>query len=128
MPKEDRFAGIGKNESRSADFLGLGAFATPTVEAAMRAGDIWIKGLGSLNEEMVTFSQQQMKKAMEASQSLLQCSTFDQMLSTQQELARGTIESYSREANKLLDLTSDIARKTWAQGEKSVAPAAAGED
>jgi len=106
------------------DLLGLGSFANPGVEAAMRAGNVWLKGLGSLNEEVLSFSQEQINKCMEASQSLLQCSSFEQAISKQQELARGTIESYSREATKLIELTSEIARKTWT--EQSVS--AAGED
>lgn len=127
MAKEDRI-GNGRSEGRPADFLGLGAFATPPVEAAVRAGNLWIKGLGSLNEEMISFSQQQITKAMEASQSLMQCSSVDQAIEKQQELARGTIESYAREATKLLDLTSDLARKAWAQAERPGSSAAAGED
>jgi hypothetical protein len=123
MPKEDRFTGNGKQEERAADFLALG-FANPTVEAAVRASNTWLKGIGSLNEEMLSFSQEQISKYMEAGQSLLQCSSVDQAISKQQELARGTIESYYREATKLVDLTSEIARKTWT--ERSVG--AAGED
>jgi hypothetical protein len=115
MPKEDRFTGDGKHEARTADLLGLGGLATPSVEAAVRASHIWLQGLGSLNEEMLSFSQQQISKYMEASQSMLQCSSVDQAISKQQELARGTIESYYREATKLIDLTSEIARKTWTE-------------
>jgi hypothetical protein len=126
MPKEERFATNGKHEPHSTNMFGLGNFAHPGVEAAMRAGDVWLKGLGSLNEEMLSFSQEQINKYMEASQSLLQCSSLDQALIKQQELARGTIESYSREATKLLDLTSEIARKTWSQPGQSAG--AAGED
>lgn len=123
MPKEDRFTKNGKQEERAADFLALG-FANPSVEAAVRASNIWLKGIGTLNEEMLSFSQEQISKYMEAGQSLLQCSSVDQAISKQQELARGTIESYYREATKLVELTSEIARKTWT--EQGVG--AAGED
>jgi hypothetical protein len=125
MPKEDRITGNGKPEAKVVDMLGLGSFTNPGVEAAMRAGNTWLKGWGSLNEEMLSFSQEQVNKCMEASQSLLQCSSFDQALVKQQELARNAIESYSREATKLLDLTSEIARKTWSDQGMG---AAAGED
>src|SRR4051794_7131279 len=126
MAKEDRMTGNGRQEGRTADFLSMGAFTAPPMEAAVRAGNLWIKGMGSLNEEMISFSQQQISKCVEASQSLLQCSSVDQAINTQQELARGTIESYYREATKLLELTSDIARKAWAQAERP--GTAAGED
>jgi hypothetical protein len=116
MAKDDR--ANGKTETKAAADM-LGSFAAPGMEAVMRAGDMWIKGMGSLNEEIISFSQQQMKKAVEASQSLMQCSTLDQALAAQQDIARGTLESYYRECNKILDLTGDLARKTWAQGERA---------
>ena len=97
----------------------------------MRASNAWIKGVGSLNEEMLTFSQEQLGKCMEAGQSLLRCSSVEQAITAQCDIARNTLESCYREANKLIALSSDIAREAWSQGSPAPASAeaaAAGED
>ena len=126
MKEEKSNRAESRGQGPASDFLGLGALAGPGVEAAMRAGNTWLKGIGSLNEEMLSFSQEQIGKCMEAGQSLLKCSTLDQAINAQQSIARGTLESYYREANKLLDLTSDIARRTLVEAGGEAA--AAGED
>lgn len=95
-----------------ADVMGFGAFANPGLEAAFRASNVWLKGMGSLNEEMLSFSQEQLGKYMEASQSLMRCASMEQAITTQCDIARTTLESCYREASKLLSLTSDIARQT----------------
>lgn len=113
------------------DFAAFGAFAPPNMEAAVRAGNAWVKGLGTLNEEMISFSQEQLGKCMEAGQSLMRCASVEQAISTQCDIARSTVESYYREANKLITMTSDIAREALAQDAAepmAAATAAAGED
>ena len=113
------------------DFNAFAPFATQGLEAMVRAGNVWMKGVGSLNEEVFTFSQEQLGKCVEAGQSLARCASVEQALSTQCDLARTTLENYSREANKLLSLTATIARDAWAPvRETSIREtgAAAGED
>ena len=110
----------GRDEA-GMDFSGFAPFAAQGLEAIVRAGNVWMKGVGSLNEEVLSFSQDQLGKYMDASQSLLRCSSLEQALSTQGDLARSTLETYSREANKLLSLTAQIARDAWASGESSAA-------
>lgn len=115
----------GRNESDiGMDLSGFSPFAAQGLETVVRAGNVWMKGLGSLNEEVLSFSQEQLGKCLDASQSLLRCSSVEQAVSTQCDLARSTLESYSREANKLFSLTAEIAREAW----KPTATAAAGED
>ena len=132
MRKDGGNGRSGRFEGTSgSEFMGLGPFPAPGVEAAMRAGNAWIKGVGSLNEEMLTFSQEQLGKYVEAGQSLLRCSSFEQAITAQCDIARNTLESCYREANKLIALSSDIAREAWSQGtsaQPSVEVAAAGED
>lgn len=88
-------------------------FAAQGMDAMMRAGNVWMKGVGSINEEVLSFSQEQLGKCVDAGQSLLRCSSVEQAMTTQYDLARSTLESYSREANKLLSLTAEIAREAW---------------
>lgn len=108
------------------DLNAFAPFAASGLEAMMRAGNVWMKGVGSLNEEVLTFSQEQLGKCVEAGQSLARCSSVEQALSTQCDLARTTLESYSREANKLLSLTATIAREAWTPSGET--QATAGED
>jgi hypothetical protein len=113
------------------DFAAFGGFAPPSMEAAVRASNAWMKGLGTLNEEMISFSQEQLGKCMEAGQSLMRCASVEQAITTQVDIARSTIESYYREADKLISMTSDIAKDALAQdAAEPMAPAAAaaGED
>jgi hypothetical protein len=130
MRKDTSSARAGEGRGQTVpDFAAFGGFAPPNVEAAFRAGNAWMKGIGTLNEEMISFSQEQLSKCVEAGQSLLKCSSFEQAISIQSDLAKSALDSYYREANKLISMTSDIAREAMAQ-EPSAAPAAAaaGED
>ena len=130
MRKEGNSGRSGRSpEQLGADFMGLSAFAPPNMEAALRASNAWVKGLGSLNEEIITFSQEQLGKCVEASQSLMRCGSVEQAITTQCDIARNTVESYYREANKLISLTNDIAREALAQSPAETSAAApAGED
>ncbi len=114
MRKEGGNGSSSRFESKTAsEFMNLGALPGQSVEAAMRAGNAWLRGIGSLNEEIMTFSQEQFGKCVEAQQSLMRCSSMDQAFSTQCDIARNTIESCYREANKLLSLSNEIAREAW---------------
>ena len=128
MRKEGNVSGrTGRGEGDAGvDFGSFAPFAAQGLEAMVRAGNVWVKGVGSLNEEVLSFSQDQLGKCMDASQSLLRCSSFEQAVSTQCDLARNALESYSREANKLFSLTAEIAREAWAARDASTATA--GED
>ena len=131
MPKEASSGRTGRpNGALGADFTAFGGFAPPGMEAAVRAGNAWMKGVGSLNEEMISFSQEQLSKCVEAGQSLLRCSSVEQAITMQCDLARNTIESCYREAGKLFTMTSDIAREALTQEERteSASAASAGED
>lgn len=120
MRKDGNGNGRSGRDEAGMDFSAVAPFAAQGLEAMMRAGNAWMKGVGSLNEEMLSFSQDQLGKYMDASQSLLRCSSLEQALSTQCDLARSTLETYSREANKLMSLTAQIARDTWMSGEAGV--------
>ena len=128
MRKEGNGSGrTGRSDGDTGmDFGSFTPFAAQGLEAMVRAGNVWIKGVGSLNEEVLTFSQDQLGKCMDAGQSLLRCSSVEQAFSTQYDLARNALESYSREANKLFSLTAEIAREAWTPGEAPTA--GAGED
>jgi hypothetical protein len=120
-PKEELMRKEGNGSGRTGSSEGMAGldgnmfapFAAPGMEAMIRAGNVWMKGVGSLNEEVLSFSQEQLGKYMNAGQSLLHCSSIEQAMSTQYDLARNALESYSREANKLLSLTAEIAREAW---------------
>lgn len=115
MRKEGNVSGrTGTSEGAAGlDGNGFAPFAAQGMDAMMRAGNAWMKGVGSINEEILSFSQEQLGKYMDAGQSLLRSSSVEQAMSTHYDLARSTLESYSREANKLLSLTADIAREAW---------------
>ena len=114
MRKEGNGNGrTGRDSEAGLDANMFAPFAAQGMEAMMRAGNVWMKGVGSLNEEVLSFSQEQLGKCMDAGQSLLRCSSLEQAVSTQCDLARNAFESYSREASKLLSLTTEIAREAW---------------
>lgn len=128
MRKDGNTGRNGRFDSQpGSEFMALGTFAPPSVEVALRASNVWMKGVGSLNEEMLSFSQEQLGKYMEAGQSLLRCSSLEQAITAQCDIARNTLESCYREANKLIALSSDIAREALAQdtAAKGGEPAAA---
>jgi hypothetical protein len=117
----------GRPKGQTPEFLGFGNFAHPSLEAAVRAGNAWIKGVGSLNEEMLSFSQEQLGKCVEAGQSLMRCASVEQAITAQCDIARNTLESCYREANKLISMTGDIARQAMTS-ETQGPSATAGED
>ncbi len=116
----------GRGEGAGMDFGALTPFASPGLEAAVHAGNVWMKGVASFNEEVLSFSHEQLGKCMDAGQSLLRCTSVEQALSTQSDLARNALESYSREASKLLSMTAELAREAWTPAPSG--GASAGED
>ena len=46
------------------DFNAFAPFAAQGLDAMVRAGNVWMKGVGSMNEEVLTFSQEQLGKCM----------------------------------------------------------------
>ncbi len=129
MRKDGNSGRSGRSDFPGSEFMTFSGFAPPNMEAAMRASNAWVKGLGSLNEEIISFSQEQVGKCVEAGQSLMRCGSVEQAISTQCDIARNTVESYYREANKLISLTSDMAREAFAASPGATpTAAAAGED
>ena len=130
MRKEGNTGRNARSDFPGADFMGFNGFTPPSMEAALRASNAWVKGMGSLNEEIISFSQEQLGKCVEAGQSLMRCGSVEQAITTQCDIARNAVESYYREANKLISLTGDMAREALAQSNaQAQAPAAAaGED
>ncbi|MDJ0948711.1 MAG: phasin family protein [Alphaproteobacteria bacterium] len=84
---------------------------TATMEAFVRAGEAVLKGMVSLNEEVMSFADKRMRAQIDTSQSLAKCSTFAEAMELQSEFARSATEDYLEEANKLLSLSAEVTKE-----------------
>lgn len=83
----------------------------PDSAAMLQAGSAWFDGLTSVNQEILTFCQTELRRGIEVSQALCRCSSFDEVIGA----GRSTLDCYDQEAGKIFDLFAETGRKTFSR-------------
>ncbi len=98
---------------------------TATMDAFLRASEAVLKGMASLNEEVMSFADKRMRASIDTSQSLVKCSNFAEAMELQSEFARSATEDYMEEASKLLNLSAEVTKEGIAPWEAQAKETAA---
>ncbi len=90
----------------------LSKLGSRNMEVATRAARAYFNGATKLNQEMMGFISNRMKKDMETTQTIMTSKTSEQAFHCQAEFVEGAIRDYAEEASKLLNLAADMAHET----------------
>lgn len=86
-----------------------GETASPSGKATMDAGSAVAAGLQDIAQAWVDYAQQMMHRTSEATESLLKCRSFNDMLAVQAELMRGHLQVFLDQSTKLAEITNRMA-------------------
>jgi hypothetical protein len=85
------------------------ARAARGAKAAVDAGSAVAAGLQDIAQAWVDYAQQVMNRTTEATESLLKCQSFNDMLAVQAELMRGHLQAFLDQSTKLAEITNRMA-------------------
>jgi hypothetical protein len=85
-----------------------GASGTATADA----GSAVAAGLQDIAQAWVDYAQQVMNRTTEATESLLKCQSFNDMLAVQAELMRGHLQAFLDQSTKLAEITNRMAARS----------------
>jgi hypothetical protein len=88
---------------------GSGETAAASGKATMDAGSAVAAGLQDIAQAWADYAQQMMQRTSEASESLLKCRSFNDMLAIQAELMRGHLQAFLDQSTKLAEITNRMA-------------------
>jgi hypothetical protein len=100
MAKSTREGRSGAQEGKTSQ-----AGAKATVDAASTVAT----GLQDIAQAWADYAQQVMQRTTEATQALLKCKTFNDMLAVQAELMRGHLTAFLDQSTKLAEITNRMA-------------------
>jgi hypothetical protein len=83
--------------------------ASASGKATMDAGSEVAAGLQDIAQAWVDYAQQMMGRTTAATESLLKCRSFNDMLAIQAELMRGHLQAFLDQSSKLAEITNRMA-------------------
>ena len=75
----------------------------------MNAGSAVAAGLQDISRAWADYAQQMMDRTTAATESLLKCRSFNDMLAVQAELMRGHLQAFLDQSSKLAEITNRMA-------------------
>lgn len=81
-----------------------------TMDAFLRASEAVLKGMASLNEEVISFADKRLRASFDTGQSLVKCSNIAEAMELQSDYAREATEDYLEEATKILNLSAEVTK------------------
>ena len=91
---------------------GNGERATANSKATTDAGAAVAQGLQDVAQAWVDYARQVMDRTTEATESLLKCRSFNDMLGVQAELMRGHLQAFLDQSTKLAEITNRMAARS----------------
>jgi len=81
-------------------------------KATVDAGAAVAAGLQDIAQAWVDYAQQVMHRTTEATESLLKCRSFNDMLAVQAELMRGHLQAFLDQSTKLAEISNRMAARS----------------
>jgi len=103
---------MAKSAQEGRGETGNGETAAASSEATMNAGSAVAAGLQDISRAWVDYAQQMMDRTTAATESLLKCRTFNDMLAIQAELMRGHLQAFLDQSSKLAEITNRMAARS----------------
>lgn len=89
----------------------LTVFNKENVEAVVRAGSIYAKGVEELSRAMVTLTQAQVESVAAATKAIFGCTTLQQIVDLNTDLAKTSFDKAVLESSKLSEMTVKVANE-----------------
>jgi hypothetical protein len=89
-----------------------GGTAAASAKATVDAGSAVAAGLQDVAQAWVDYAQQVMHRTTEATESLLKCRGFNDVLAVQAELMRGHLQAFLEQSTKLAEITNRMAARS----------------
>jgi hypothetical protein len=86
-------------------------------QMATAAGSAIAAGLQDIAQAWADYAQQVLERTTEATQALLKCRSFNDMLGVQAELMRGHLQAFLDQSTKLAEITNRMAARSLAINE-----------
>ena len=103
---------MAKSAQEGRGETGNGETAAASGETTMDAGSAVAAGLQDISQAWVDYAQQMMDRTTAATQSLLKCRSFNDMLAIQAELMRGHLQAFLDQSSKLAEITNRMAARS----------------
>ena len=81
-------------------------------QTATATGSAIAAGLHDISQAWTDYAQQVLERTTEATQALLKCRTFTDMLGVQAELMRGHLQAFLDQSTKLAEITNRMAARS----------------
>lgn len=99
-------------------------FTGRNMEVASRAARAYFNGATKLNQEMIGFLNDRMRKDFEMAQAIMSSRSSEEALHAQAAFFEDAFRDYADEASRVLNYAADVARETFMSTERAVERAA----
>jgi len=103
---------MAKSAQEGRGETGNGETAAASSEATTNAGSAVAAGLQDISRAWADYAQQMMDRTTAATESLLKCRSFNDMLAVQAELMRGHLQAFLDQSSKLAEITNRMAARS----------------
>lgn len=83
-------------------------------DALMKANEAVLRGLTTLNQEVMAFGSTRLRENVERTSCLSACASAEEAFQVNSEFLQSATREYLDEAGKLLQLTEEMNRECWA--------------
>ncbi len=101
-------------KASTAFFKGYDEFSVYSkgnVEAAVKAGSIYARGMEDLSKTLMSITQAQLEASVGATKALMGCSSLRQMVDIQTDLARNNFDKLVADGSKLSEISLKVANE-----------------
>lgn len=99
--------------AQSPDVEALLASNGEMMKALMKANEAMMEGMVTVGREILDFGSTRVRHDLNAQGEMMKCGNPEALFSLQCDFAREATEQYFTELNKLMTLTTQIARDCW---------------
>lgn len=102
-------------KASTAFFRGYDEFSVLSkgnVEAVVKAGSIYARGLEDLSKTVMAMTQHQFEASVAAAKAVLGCTSLRQMVDLQTDLARTNFDKFVADGSKLSEISLKVANET----------------
>jgi len=109
-----QFAKDNVEKASTAFFRGYDEFSVLSkgnVEAVVKAGSIYARGLEDLSKTVMAMTQSQLEASVAAAKAVLGCTSLRQMVDLQTDLARTNFDKFMADGSKLSEISLKVANE-----------------
>ncbi len=105
---------VEKTMALTQDYGDITAIGKETVEAAISAGSLMVKGFETLGKEWASFARQSVEGNVAATTAIFGAKTLNEVVDLQNDYARKSFDQFVEESAKLTELSVKVANEALA--------------